>query len=517
MQRMVIDSNEMTALGEYDLLVIGGGINGTGVARDAAGRGLSVILCEKGDLGEGTSSRSTKYVHGGLRYLEHREFGLVRKALIEREIILDIAPHLARPLRLILVHSSRHRPRWLMRLGLFVYDHLGGRKRIPSTEVIDLLTSVEGQAVRPEYSRGFAYWDVWVDDSRLVIANARDASLRGAQILRSTEVLSAHRRHELWEVTLRPERGQQDTVRARAIVNCAGPWVQTVLAQAEAISKKRIRLVKGSHIITRRWWKGDFGFVLQADDGRIIFVNPYFDDLALIGTTDIPFDGRPEDSEISLEETDYLISIVNEYFEVDLTRPSVITSYSGVRPLLDDDGTRSASTVTRDYQLELDADGNNAPFLSVFGGKLTTYRKLAEEVMAKLRPHFPNMPGPWTQSSPLLGGEIGDGGFENWLAEFQKEFPWLPDRLAQHYGRNYGSEARLILEGADSLSALGLHFGSHFFEREARWLFENEWARDATDILQRRTKHGLFLTSEQELKFEAWRLRHVGTENREVG
>ena len=495
----------------FDLLIVGGGINGTGVARDAAGRGLSVVMCEKGDLGEGTSSRSSKYIHGGLRYLEHREFGLVRKALIERETILDIAPHLTRPIKLILVHSSRHRPRWLIRLGLFIYDHLGGRKRIPSSEQVDLRSSLEGKEVREGFSHAFAYWDVWVDDSRLVVLNARDASRRGAQILRSTEFVSAHRRNGLWEVVLRSEDQGECSVRARAMVNCAGPWVKKVLERVDGVaSRKRVRLVKGSHIITKRWWKGDFGFVLQADDGRIIFVNPYFENLALIGTTDIPFAGPPEELAISPEETDYLVSMVNEYFSVELTKASIIETYSGVRPLLDDDESKSASTVTRDYEFELDSADGKAPLLSVFGGKLTTYRKLSEEVMARLKPYIPEMARPWTQSSPLPGGDIGDVGFEAWLAEFRNEFPWLPEALALHYGRTYGTDARLLLEGADSVSALGMHFGSQFFEREAYWLSEREWARDAVDFLQRRTKHGLFMTDRKKSEFADWCQRQFG-------
>ncbi len=489
-----------------DLLVIGGGVNGVGVARDAAGRGLSVVLCEKGDLAEGTSSRSGKYIHGGLRYLEYYEFRLVREALIEREVVLEVAPHLTWPLQLVLPHSPEQRPRWLIRLGLFLYDHLGGRKRIPATRALDLRSAPEGRMMREAFTKAFAYWDVWVDDARLVVLNAVDAARRGAEVLPRTECLSARRDGEVWHATLKDaETGALRDLRARAIVNTAGPWVEKVLGNVAGVNAKRsVRLVKGSHIILKRWWQGDHGYVLQAHDKRLIFVNPYFDDLALVGTTDIPFDGRPEDVAIDRGETDYLLAILNRYFKTTLDPSDVVSSFSGVRPLYDDDTAKGASAVTRDYELEIDGGNGRAPILSAFGGKLTTYRKLSEHSLEKLAAWFPQMGPAWTATAALPGGAIDNADFETWLTDFQAARPWLPADLARHYGRCYGSEAAEMLGEAKSLADLGRHFGALFYEREAKWLINREWARSAEDILTRRTKHGLFLTEAEQSAFQEW-------------
>ncbi len=494
-----------------DLLVIGGGVNGAGVARDAAGRGLSVVLCEMGDLAEGTSSRSGKYIHGGLRYLEYYEFRLVREALIEREVVLEVAPQLTWPLRLILPHSPEQRPRWLIRLGLFIYDHLGGRKRIPSTKALDLGRDPEGDVIRDEFRKAFAYWDVWVDDARLVVLNAVDAARRGAEILTRTQCESVRREGSVWRAMLRDvETGQRQEIAARAVFNGAGPWVETVLGNVAGVNSRRsVRLVKGSHIITKRWWAGDHGYVLQAHDRRLIFVNPYFDDLALIGTTDIPFDDRPEDVAIDRSEIDYLLSILNRYFRIELTPADVLHSFSGVRPLFDDDSDKSASAVTRDYEFELDGGDGRAPILSAFGGKITTYRKLSEHALEKLAPFFPAMKGPWTRDAPLPGGGMPGADFYAWLDGFRASRPWLPADLARHYGRCYGTEAETLLANAGSLGDLGRHFGGLFYEREAQWLMEREWARTADDILLRRTKHGLFLTQAEAAAFEDWMRRRV--------
>jgi len=488
-----------------DLLVVGGGINGAGVARDAAGRGLKVILCEKGDLAEGTSSRSGKYIHGGLRYLEYYEFRLVREALIEREVVLEVAPHLSRPLRLVLPHSPEQRPRWLIRLGLFLYDHLGGRKRIPGTKAIDLAKSPEGAMLRDAYRKAFAYWDVWIDDSRLVVLNAVDAARRGATVLTRTALTSARRDGTVWRTTLRDtETGVTREIAARAIVNTAGPWVEQVLANTGVNSGRHMRLVKGSHIILKRWWQGDHGYVLQAHDKRLIFVNPYFDDLALVGTTDIPYDGPPEEVEIDRDETAYLIDILNRYFRTELGEADVLASFSGVRPLFDDDSSKGASAVTRDYELEVDGTDGQAPILSAFGGKLTTYRKLSEHALDKLRPFFPGMQGAWTAGAALPGGDIPDADFEAWLGRFRAGHAWLPEPLARHYGRLYGTETPDLLSNATRLADLGQHFGGLFYEREAQWLISREWARSAEDVLERRTKHGLFLTADERDGFENW-------------
>ncbi|MBD0864189.1 MAG: glycerol-3-phosphate dehydrogenase [Rhodobacteraceae bacterium] len=488
----------------YDLVVIGGGINGTGTARDAAGRGLRVLLAEKDDLAQGTSSRSGKYIHGGLRYLEYFEFRLVREALIEREVVLEAAPHLAWPLRLLLVHSPEQRPRWLIRLGLFLYDNLGGHKRIPNTESINLDQAPEGKPVQDAYRRAFAYYDVWVDDARLVVLNAVDAARRGAKVLTRTRVAHARRDGDFWRVTL---QGPDSTyeVTARALFNAAGPWVEEMIGQVAGVnSSKRIRLVKGSHLIMKRWWEGEHGFVLQAPDKRIIFVNPYFDDLALVGTTDIPFQGRAEDVAIDADETTYLLNILNRYFHAELSEADIKSTYSGVRPLFDDDAAKDASVVTRDYTFEMDGGDNRAPLLSAFGGKLSTYRKLSEAAVDRLAPYFLNMGSSWTKDAPLPGGALPGTDFKTWFKTFQAQFVWLGPNLARHYAGCYGTDAIKMLDGANEIKDLGLHFGGLFYAREACWLIRNEWAQTAEDLLERRTKHALFMTQAEQKTVADW-------------
>lgn len=493
-----------------DLLVVGGGINGVGVARDAAGRGLSVVLCEKGDLGEGTSSRSGKYIHGGLRYLEYYEFRLVREALNEREVVLEAAPHLSWPLQLVLPHSPEQRPRWLIRLGLFLYDNLGGRKRVPRSSALDLRHNIAGERLKDKYKKGFSYWDVWIDDARLVVLNAVDAARRGAQVFTRTPCVSARREGDVWRAELRGDQPDSPTtVYAKAIFNAAGPWVEKVIGEVAGVnSRMRVRLVKGSHIVLPKWWQGDHGYVLQAPDKRLIFVNPYFDDMALIGTTDIPFDGKAEDVAIDQSEVDYLLGILGNYFDHTFNAADVLFDYSGVRPLFDDDASKSASAVTRDYQFELDGSldpaAKSPPLLSAFGGKLTTYRKLSEHALQMLGPYFPEMAGAWTADTPLPGGDLPDKQFETWFAGFSKRYGFLPEALLRHLGHCYGTDAVRLLDGVNALSDLGHHFGHCFFEREAVWLIENEWAVSAEDILLRRTKHGLFLTRQEKSDFETW-------------
>ena len=501
-----------------DLVVIGGGINGSGVARDAVGRGLSVVLLEKGDIGEGTSSRSGKYIHGGLRYLEYCEFRLVREALIEREVVLGIAPHLAWPLRLVLPHSPEQRPRWLIRLGLFLYDHLGGRKKLPGTRAIDLRTDPVGEPVDDAFEHAFGYYDVWVDDARLTLLNALDAAERGARVLPRTRFESAERIDGTWHVTWRDVETDEITMRrARGLVNAAGPWVERVIGEVAGVaSNHRVRLVKGSHVIMKRWWSGDHGYVLQHTDKRLIFVNPLFEDLALIGTTDIPYEGASEDVAIDDAEIDYLLGIMNRYFKTVLESSDVLHAYSGVRPLFDDDSAKNASAVTRDYTFELDVGGDasgdgasangagGAPLLSAFGGKLTTYRKLSEHGLEKLRGHFPSMGRSWTSDETLPGGDVPDGDFDAWFAAFRERRAWLPEPLARHYARCYGTRADALLDGAGSLADLGRHFGGRLYEREARWLVEREWARTAEDVLWRRTKHLLFMDEDERAAFERW-------------
>jgi glycerol-3-phosphate dehydrogenase len=491
----------------YDLLVIGGGVNGAGIARDAAGRGLSVLLCEKDDLAQGTSSRSGKLVHGGLRYLEYYEFRLVREALIEREVLLEAAPHIIWPMRFVLPHSPEQRPAWLVRLGLFLYDHLGGRKKLPATRAIDLARDPVGEPIKPTFTRAFEYSDCWVDDARLVVLNALDAEARGARILTRTAVLSASRDGDAWNVELADAGGQRREVRARCIVNAAGPWVEDVLAGIEgSASNRRVRLVKGSHIVTRKFWDGDQAYLLQNHDKRVIFVNPYEGDLALIGTTDIPVEGRPEDARIDDGEIDYLLAVLARYFTRPPTRADIVHAFSGVRPLYDDNA-ENPSAVTRDYIFDIDpkvAAAETPPILSIFGGKITTYRKLAEHALDKLSPFFPGMAKAWTARAPLPGGDIGTADFNAWLAALRRQFPWLPGDLACHYGRLYGTRAVSLLEDAKGLGDLGRHFGALFYEREARFLIRTEWARGVEDLLERRTKHGLHLSAAERTAFGRW-------------
>ena len=489
----------------YDLLVIGGGVNGAGIARDASGRGLAVLLCEKDDLAQGTSSRSGKLVHGGLRYLEYYEFRLVREALIEREILLESAPHIIWPMRFVLPHSPDDRPAWLVRLGLFFYDHLGGRKRLPGTRSLDLRTAPEGAPVKPEFQRGFEYSDCWVDDARLVVLNALAAKELGADIRTRTACVSARRVGGLWQVTLKAlVSGKKTEVAARAIVNAAGPWVNDIVGRVAGLnSSHSVRLVKGSHIVVPKFWEGRHAYLVQNSDKRVIFINPYQNDLALIGTTDIPYEGRAEDVAAEASEIDYLIGAVNRYFKRQLQRQDVVHSFAGVRPLYDDNAD-SPSAVTRDYEFELDAPSGGAPLLSVFGGKITTFRKLSEHALERLKPFFPAMKPEWTAKSHLPGGDISNADFEQFLGDLRASCPWLPASLAKHYGRLYGTRASTLLKGAKNLSDLGHKFGPDFYAREAQYLIQNEWAATAEDILERRTKHGLHMNGPERMAFAEW-------------
>ncbi|WGF86276.1 glycerol-3-phosphate dehydrogenase [Marinivivus vitaminiproducens] len=507
---------------EVDLLVVGGGINGVGIARDAAGRGLRVLLAEKGDLGEGTSSRSGKYIHGGLRYLEYYEFRLVREALIEREVLLKAAPHIIWPMRMVIPHSPEQRPAWLVRLGLFLYDHLGGLGPLPGTRALDLRRDPEGRFIRKDFTKAFAYSDCWVDDARLVVLNAIDAAERGAAILPRTEVVGARREGPAWLVDLE-SHGRRRTVRAKGLVNAAGPWVEQVLGRIDGVrSTRRVRLVKGSHIILPKFWDGPQAYVLQHTDKRIIFVNPYEDDLALIGTTDIAFDGRPEDVAIDNGEIAYLFGIIERYFKVRLRREDLLHGYSGVRPLYDDDAA-NPSAVTRDYIFDIDQGGGEVvtgrsaggdsgsgtsdgtpPLLSVFGGKITTFRKLAEHALDKLQPCFPAMGKAWTREAHLPGGDMADADAALHLEAVSRAHPWLPRRLARHYARLYGTRIDRVLDGATGLAGLGRHFGGLFYEAEAHYLMQHEWAETADDILFRRTKHHLRLTAAEREGFALW-------------
>jgi len=487
----------------YDLVVIGGGINGTGIARDAVGRGLTVLLCEQHDLAAHTSSASTKLIHGGLRYLEYYEFRLVREALKERETLLGIAPHVIWPLRFVLPHNKALRPAWMIRAGLFLYDHLGGRERLPRSQSIDLRRHPAGVPLNDDLKRAFAYSDCWVQDARLVVLNAMDAAARGADIEPHTRCERARRVGGLWRIHLSSARGRRE-VNARALVNAAGPWTAALFNDVvEHAADSGIRLVKGSHIVVPKLFDHDNAYIFQQADRRIVFAIPYERDYTLIGTTDVDYDGDPARARISPEETRYLCDAVNRYFKRPVHPQDVVWSYSGVRPLYDDRAD-NASAATRDYVLELEADADRAPLLSVFGGKLTTYRRLSEHAMEKLQPIMGFRDGTWTARAPLPGGDIPGGDFEAYLSRLRCGRGWLPDALAWRLARNYGTRAEMIIGGAARVADLGQCLGADLYEAEADYLVRHEWARSAEDILWRRSKLGLRFDRGQTERLEAW-------------
>ena len=502
--------NETRADPVFDLVVIGGGVNGCGIARDAAGRGLKVLLCEQGDLAQATSSASTKLFHGGLRYLEFYEFRLVREALIEREVLLRAMPHIAWPLRFILPHHQGLRPAWLLRLGLFIYDHLGGRQLLPPSRTLDLTADPAGAPLKDTFRKGFEYSDCWIEDSRLVVLNARDAAARGAEVLTRTRCETAVRKDGLWRVELRDaQTGAARLVVARGLVNAGGPWVEEVIRnRLREDAPARIRLVRGSHIVTRRLFDHDRPYIFQQSDGRVIFAIPYETDFTLIGTTECNHDGDPGEAVCTAEERAYLCDAASAYFKAPVTQEDVVWSYSGVRPLYDD-GASSATQATRDYVLKVvDGDGVDqggaAPLLNVFGGKITTYRRLAEAALAKLAPYFPEMGGPWTAGAPLPGGDFPVDGVEALIERLRAAYPFLDDSFARRLVRAYGTEAGEVLGDASSLDDLGRGFGWNLTEREVRWLMTREWARSGSDVLWRRTKLGLRLSEAEGEALDAW-------------
>ena len=504
----------------YDLAIIGGGVNGCGIARDAAGRGVSVVLFEQGDFAGATSSASTKLIHGGLRYLEHYEFRLVREALMEREVLWAIAPHIIRPLRFVLPHHKGLRPAWLLRLGLFLYDHLGGRKLLPATRTLDLRRDETGRPLREGYARAFEYSDCWVEDSRLVVLNALDAAERGADIRPRSRVVSATRAADCWEIEVEQD-GARTRVRARVLVNAAGPWVHEVLAQVVRVNTPaNVRLVQGSHIVVPKLYEHDRAYIFQNADGRIIFAIPYEHDFTLIGTTDRDFGSTPSRPVASPEEISYLCAAASEYFARPVLPDEVVWTYSGVRPLYDD-GASKAQEATRDYVLELEEEQGRAPLLSVFGGKITTYRRLAEHAMEKLGPFLPKAgKASWTGSEPLPGGDFAVHDQPRIVGQLRRAHPWLDEALARRLVRAYGTRALRLLDGARGPADLGHLFGADLHEIEVRYLMREEWARGAEDVLWRRSKLGLRFTREQidaldtYMRIHAPHAASAGTEHR---
>jgi len=483
---------------DYDLAVIGGGINGTGIARDAAGRGARVLLLEQGDLAQGTSSASTKLIHGGLRYLEHYEFALVREALQEREVLWSIAPHIIWPLRFVLPHRPGLRPRWLLRLGLFLYDHIGGRRALPATQTIDLAHSPEGQVLKPAYAKGFVYSDGWVDDARLVVLNARDAALHGADIRTRCGVETLRREEGHWHI-----QTAQGSFTAGAVVNAAGPAVLDLLGRAGQEAQQKMRLVRGSHIVVPRLFDHEKAYFFQLPDGRIFFAIPYEDDFTLVGTTDRDHTGPLSEVRASEEEIAYLCAGVNDYFQRQITPADVVWTYSGVRPLVSD-GSGRPEAATRGYRFELDGGAGEAPLLSVFGGKITTYRHLAASAVDRLMPLVPALTGaPWTHGAPLPGGDFPKQGQGDLIAALAKRRPDLPEQVLRRLVRCHGT---LVLADdgpvAPTAAQDGEDFGHGLCAREVDWMIAHEWAQTAPDILWRRTKLGLRLDAEQVKKLE---------------
>ena len=492
-----------------DIFVIGGGINGASVARDAVGRGYSVALAEMNDLASGTSSAATKLIHGGLRYLEHYEFRLVHEALAEREVLWASAPHIIWPLRFVLPHHKGLRPAAVLRAGLALYDYMGGRRLLPPTKTLDLKRDEAGKPLKPGYGLAFEYSDCWVNDARFVVLNARDAADRGATIHVRTKVVSARREDGGWTVDLDGEAGRQ-TVRARVLINAAGPWVDHVINQA--LGKNgvhNVRLVQGSHIVVKKLYDHDRCYFFQNGDGRIFFAIPYEDDFTLIGTTDRDYKDDPKDVKITPEETDYLLKAANEYFARTVTRDDIVWSYSGVRPLYDD-GASAAQEATRDYVLKVEGDSTTGAVVNVFGGKLTTSRRLAESVLEKIEGVLGKKGPAWTKSGTLPGGNFGPKSFEAEVRRLAMDYPNLPASLLKRLMRLYGTRARVLLGERKTIEALGPHFGADLYAAEVDYLVAREWARTAQDVLWRRTKLGLKVGPEDVARLEGYLAVNAG-------
>ena len=489
---------------KFDLVVIGGGINGTGVARDAAGRGLSVLLCEKDDLAQATSSSSTKLIHGGLRYLEFFHFKLVRESLREREILLKSMPHIIWPLRFTLPHHRGLRPSWLLRLGLFIYDHMGGRKLLPPTKKINLKKHKTGIPLKDKFSIGFEYSDCWVEDSRMVALNASDAKNNGAVIKTRTTFERATRNNDVWDIILDSQNGNKQKITSSAIINCSGPWVTSVIeSNLQQKNSTETRLIKGSHIITKKLFDNDSNYIFQNSDGRIIFAIPYETDFTLIGTTDIEYEGDPNKAKCSLEEKKYLIESISEYLDVQVDINDIVHTYSGVRPLFNDNKSE-AQNVTRDYVIKADSNNGKTPLISVFGGKITTYRILAEKVIDELKPYFKNIKNNWTKDSYLPGGNFDPDEVSKLVNSILDKYNFIDEKWAIRLVKAYGTNAIDILNESNTVEDLGINFGWNLTEKEVLWLINMEFAKSAEDILWRRSKLGLRFSDDQVKYLEHW-------------
>jgi len=499
---------------DYDILIIGGGINGCGIARDAVGRGYSVYLCEADDLASGTSSQSTKLIHGGLRYLEHYKFRLVREALTEREILWKVAPHIIHPMRFILPHHKGLRPAWLLRLGLFMYDHIGGRKKLPATTTVNLSKDEAGKVLNQNYSKGFEYSDCAVDDARLVVLNALDASEHGASINTRSKCIDMQRTEGHWSVTIEDQISKEKSVvTAKIIINASGPWTDKVLTSLHPTKPtKNIRLVQGSHIIVPKIYAHDKCYIFQNADNRIIFAIPYHDNFTLIGTTDHEYDGDPRNTKITQKEIDYLCESANVYFKHTIKPVDIVGAFSGVRSLYND-GASKAQEATRDYVLRMDRPNKHvAPMINIFGGKITTYRRLAESVMKKidglLEKESDKNQGKWTESVALPGGDFAIDDFDKICKNLHDQYDFLSAEEAKRFIKLYGTRAKNVLRYAGTDKDLGESFSHGLYQSEVEYLIKTEWARTAEDILWRRTKLGLLFDKEQTKALEAWLERY---------
>lgn len=492
----------------YDILVIGGGVNGCGIARDAVGRGLKVALVEQSDLASATSSASTKLFHGGLRYLEFYEFGLVKKALIEREVLLRNMPHISWPMRFVIPHLPGMRPKWMLRAGLFIYDYIGGRKLLPATKKIHFNKSPLGEPLIDDIKVGYEYSDCWVDDARLVVLNARDAADRGANIMTRTRFVSAKPKDTQWVASLRDmHTGKTKSVKARVLINAGGPWVKDIIEERiKTDTPENIRLVRGSHIVVPKLYEHDRAYFFQNSDGRLIFTIPYENDFTLIGTTDADHQGDPANAKCSAEEAAYLCQIASRNFKKDISPNDVVWSYAGVRPL-HDTANGDASAASRDYQIKVRLINEDSPLINIFGGKITTYRKLSEEVATELAPFVSIIGKPWTHHGPLPGGDFAYQQKDALIAQFRWDFPFLEEDQMRRMFKAYGTQASEMLKGITSVKQMGKSFGAGLTEIEVKWLMNREWAQTAEDVVWRRTKLGLRLNDKEIAALDTWMQR----------